>query len=224
MIFNCSKYKGKINPNTLYAVYRSDTIQFIEKQNDIDEDLVNVQFNLEKGQYGMFANEYRPGFLANSKKVDILLFVVDEAKKLSASWILDIKVSVGGKEVIAHLIEQWQASHQHKCTLSNYLEGFAETETIGVITRDYQTKRIQAIAEDLEKEIAAAEKELNAIPNSSIKLIQQRRLLNKRKEYQMFDKFKNGYVTIADKDYPIKIYQLEGDTVPYSCNMEARLA
>ena len=208
MIFKCKKFAGKVLPNTLYAVYYNDeehTIPFVEKQNGVDEDYVNVRFTLERGQYGIFANEYHPGHVADAKKADLLLFVVDEPQKLCSSWILDIKVTVGGKDVISHLIEQWQASYKHKSTFSIYLDGFAETGVIGVITRDYQKDRIEAM------------------PNSSIKMTQQRNLLKTKLEYQLFDKFKDGYVTIADHDYPVAIYQLKGNAVPYSCDMEVKI-
>lgn len=64
MIFKCKKFAGKVLPNTLYAVYYNDKkniISFVEKQNGVDEDYVNVRFTLEEGQYGIFANEYHPG-------------------------------------------------------------------------------------------------------------------------------------------------------------------
>lgn len=226
MIFKCKKFGGKVLPNTLYAVYYSDedhTIPFVEKQNGVDEDYVNVRFALEKGQYGIFANEYHPGHVADAKKADLLLFVVDEPKRLCSSWILDIKVTVGGKDVISHLIEQWKASYKHKSTFSIYLDGFAETGVIGVITRDYQKDRIEAMVEEMRKEIASLTETLEVMPNSSIKMTQQRNLLKTKLEYQLFDKFKDGYVTIADHDYPVAIYQLKGDAVPYCCDMEVKI-
>lgn len=223
MIFNCSKFKDTIAPNTLYAIRKSGKIQFIEKQKEInEEDYVYVKFTLDKGQYGMFANEYRPGFIANSKKVDIFLLIVDEEKKLCASWIFDVKVSVGGEDVIKHLIEQWLASYQHKRTFMNYLTDFSERETIGVIARNYQAERIVKIVEKYTKEIETMAKELDAMPDSSIKMIKQRDLLRKKMEYKMFDKFKNGYVEIDGKDYPIVVYNLEGNKAPYVCEIEVK--
>ena len=51
MIFKCKKFAGKVLPNTLYAVYYNDKkniISFVEKQNGVDEDYVNVRFTLEE--------------------------------------------------------------------------------------------------------------------------------------------------------------------------------
>lgn len=125
--------------------------------------------------------------------------------------------------MISHLIEQWKASYKHKSTFSIYLDGFAETGVIGVITRDYQKDRIEAMVEEMRKEIASLTETLEVMPNSSIKITQQRNLLKTKLEYQLFDKFKDGYVTIADHDYPVAIYQLKGDAVPYCCDMEVKI-
>ena len=223
MIFNCKLYKDKISPNTLYEIRNSRSIRFVEKQKNIDEeDCVNVKSVLDKGQYGVFANEFCPGFVKEVKKADLLMLVVDEANRKCSSWVVDIKVSVGGEDVIRHLIEQWIASHQHKCALLNYLKEFQEKETIGVVTRDYQSERILAIVEKLKKEIEIKTKELDALPGSSIKIIKQRELLGTKLEYQMFDKFQNRCVTIDGMDYPIINYQLEGEASPYVCDIEVK--
>ena len=44
-----------------------------------------------------------------------------------------------------------------------------------------------------------------------------------RLEYQMLEQFKNGYVTIENKTYSIKVYQLEGDESPYCGGIEVKL-
>lgn len=124
--------------------------------------------------------------------------------------------------MIRHLIEQWIASHQHKCTLSNYLNGYQEKEIIGVITRNYQAERILTIVKEFEKEIEMKTRELDELPNSSVKINKQRELLVRKLEYQMFDKFQRGYVTILGTDYPVTVYQLEGKAAPYACNIEVK--
>ena len=79
------------------------------------------------------------------------------------------------------------------------------------------------MVEKMRKEIASLTETLEVMPNSSIKMTQQRNLLKTKLEYQLFDKFKDGYVTIADHDYPVAIYQLKGNAVPYSCDMEVKI-
>lgn len=222
MILKGSRYKGKIERNTLYLISESAIVRFVEHQDETNEDdYVDVKFDLKDKQYALFANEFCPGFLANSKKADILLLVVDETHKKCASWICDVKVSVGGKEVIEHLIAQWIASFKHKNMLTNYLENYSEVETVAVITRNYQTERIQAIVEALQKEIESVSKSLNSMPISSNIIKQQAKLLTTKKEYQMFRDFKNGIVSIDGNSYPITIYELEGDEAPFCFTLEA---
>ena len=76
------------------------------------------------------------------------------------------------------------------------------------------------ISENKKNSIEKLTQILDAMPNSALKMDQQRRLLNLKLEYSMYEKFQKGYVTILGKDYPITIYRLEGDKVPYSCDME----
>lgn len=226
MRFNCTRYTDKIRKiekNKLYKLCQSCVVPFFELQEDGREDLINVNISLETGQFAIFAYEYRPGYVEEIKKVDIFLFLIDETRKQCASWLLDAKMTVGGKNVIIHLIKQWIASHQHKCTFLPYLEGYTETETIGVITRDYQTERIQRMVAGLKEELDAEKIILDKMPNSSIKLNRETKLLSKIKEYELLEKFRDGYVTIADKEYPIQVYKIEKDKEPYYCNMNVSI-
>ena len=66
-----------------------------------------MHFILEKGQTGILVNEYCPGHIKEAKRADIFLLLLDEDRKKYASWLFDIKMSVGGKDVIKYLIKQW---------------------------------------------------------------------------------------------------------------------
>ena len=227
MIFKCKKIKDKIIPNTLYAVYYKDSkepVHFVEKQDeDGSEAFIDIKYTLKEGQYGIFANEYHPSHVTDAKRADLLLLIVDEKQKAWASWVLDVKVTVGGKDVITHLIEQWQETYIHKKMFSIYLDGFTEAETIGVVTREYQGERIQTMVEALGRDIANITESVALMPKSPVVIDQQRRLLGMRLEYQMLEQFKNGYVTIENKTYAIKVYQLEGDESPYCGGIEVKL-
>lgn len=227
MIFKGKKLGEKIIPNVLYVIYDKEgkkTVQFIEKQKEDDsEEVIDIEYVFEKDQYGLFANEYHPAHVADPKKADLLLCIIDENKKEWATWILDIKVSVGGGDVITHLIEQWQASYKHKKMFAAYLDGFVETETIGVITRDYQAARIQTMVEEMKNEIDGITETLKRMPVSSNVIDQQRSLLIKKLRYEVLDQFRNGQVIIDGKNYPIKIYALNGTKSPYYGNIEVKL-
>lgn len=106
---------------------------------------------------------------------------------------------------------------------SIYLDGFTEAETIGVVTREYQGERIQTMVEALGRDIANITESVALMPKSPVVIDQQRRLLSMRLEYQMLEQFKNGYVTIENKTYSIKVYQLEGGESPYCGGIEVKL-
>lgn len=103
------------------------------------------------------------------------------------------------------------------------MNGYKENETIGVITRGYQAERIQKMVEDMGADIALMKKALAALPVSVIKRTKERELLVKETQYQAFKRFQQGCVRISGKDYPIQVYKLEGEKVPYCCNMEVKL-
>lgn len=223
MKFKCERYKEKIVKNTLYEIHHDNVIPFIEHHEGEKDDCINVHFILKEGQVGMFAYAYCPGQVKEAKNVDFFFLLVDAGRKKCASWLLDAKITVGGKDVIIHLIKQWQDAHQHKGTLLAYLEEYTETETIGVIAREYQTERIQRMVERIKGELDAEKSALDEMPNSSIKLNRETKLLSKMEEYKLLEKFRDGYVTIAGKEYPVQIYKIETDKEPYCCNMEVSI-
>ena len=87
-----------------------------------------------------------------AKKVDVLILVIDESNKKFSSRILDIKQSVGGEDVIFHLLEQLQDSMKHKDALAVYMDDFAEVQHLGFVTRDLQLERIEETVEKKEIE------------------------------------------------------------------------
>ena len=135
--------EGKeLQSGQLYTVETSRTIIFEEKDTN---DIVNIKFCLQDDQYGIYGNEYKPSFIEGKgeKRADILALVVDENNKRFGSWILDVKKTVGGEDVICHLVEQLIESFKHKSSIAIYLEDYEEEQHIGYITRDLQSDRIQ---------------------------------------------------------------------------------
>ena len=54
-LYNPSKV---IEKNNLYRVNETETVKFIEQHQSAKE-IVNMEIVLQKGQYGIYANEYR---------------------------------------------------------------------------------------------------------------------------------------------------------------------
>lgn len=125
----------------LYTVRRNRKIVFEEKET---ADRVNIAFSLGEGQYGIYGNEFKPDFVNDegTKRADILVLVIDENKKKFGSWVFDVKQTVGGEDVIYHLIGQLKESVIHKNSITLHLQGYSEEQHIGYITRDLQKERI----------------------------------------------------------------------------------
>ena len=100
-------------------------------------------------------------FLPISKMVDITVFLYCitekqciDAEEQACLYLYDVKDTIGGKDVIFHLIEQWKAGITSALDFTRYI---GDTKyRIGVITRDYNVKRV-------EKEITKCEEEIKKL-------------------------------------------------------------
>lgn len=122
MKFKCNYLKqDKISQSgILYKILQSRKVIFEEEET---KDQVIVNYNINDKQYGICSSEYKPPFVDDEgmKKADILIMLIDEGDKKFSSWVLDIKQSVGGEDVIFHLLEQLGASLKHKMLLQYIL-------------------------------------------------------------------------------------------------------
>lgn len=125
-------------------------------------DVVDVEYQLTKGDKGYFAEEYRPNTIAkeDAKVIDITACIINEKAGMCYWWLYDLKKDVGGQDVIRHLCEQWQAAYSY---LSNSVLNFlvdisiVPIGSIGVITRNFDTNRIRAEFEKLDETIKEME-------------------------------------------------------------------
>lgn len=75
-------------------------------------------------------------------------------------WLYDVKKDVGGQDVISHLCEQWQDAYLYleNSVLNILLNSSIESKgNLGVITRNFDTDRIQAEFEKLNETIKEME-------------------------------------------------------------------
>ena len=144
MKFKCEYLKSDklTKTGTLYKILKSREIIIDEEKT---KDRVIVKYIVQDDQYGICCSEYKPPFIDDegAKKVDILILAIDEKNKKFSSWILDIKQSVGGENVIFHLLEQLQDSLKHKNALAVYMDDFREEQHLGFITHNLQIERIK---------------------------------------------------------------------------------
>lgn len=196
-----------IKKNTIYVIRKSRDISFIESQENSEDDKIIISYDLKPKQYGIFVQEYRPGFIDknNIKKADILILVIDEDEKKYSSWILDVKVTVGGEDVIFHLLEQLCDSYKHKNSIAAYLPELKEEEHIGFITRDYQENRIRMKIIEKEEYVTKERRNMERMA-PSMKSSIQIKLLKMEKDIKILKDFLNGYIEICNIVHPIEKY------------------
>ena len=205
---------------TLYKILKSREIIVDEERT---KDRVIIEYIVQNGQYGICCSEYKPPFIDDegAKKVDVLVLVIDEKNKKFSSWILDMKQSVGGEDVIFHLLEQLQDSLKHKNALAIYMDDFREEQHLGFVTRDLQIERI-------EESVKKREKELNDIKKSTLQMfpiIRNKGMIESiklKKEIETLSMFLDKKMKIKDQIYPIESYisEKQGEYFVYNLQVQ----
>lgn len=149
----------KPQKNVLYEFTDSRVITFKELEVG---DVADVEYQLDDNEIGYFAEEYRAATVAKegAKVVDITAFVIDEQAHICCWWLYDVKKDVGGRDVIQHLCEQWETAYRYlnNSVLSYLIDTPMKiTGNIGVITRNFDTGRIQGEFEKLDEKIKKIE-------------------------------------------------------------------
>lgn len=125
-------------------------------------DVVDVEYQIQENEKGYFAEEYRQNTVAkeDAKVIDITAFIINEETGRCRWWLYDVKKDVGGQDVIIHLCEQWKAAYLYleNSVLNILLDNSMELKgNIGVITRNFDTGRIQTEFEKLDETIKEME-------------------------------------------------------------------
>ena len=153
---------------------------------------------------------------------DILILVIDENNKKFSSWLLDIKQSVGGEDVIFHLLEQLQDSVKHKEALAVYMDDFIEEQHLGFVTRDLQIERIKETVEKKERKLKEIEKsiiEMSPIIRNKMAATSNTKL---RKEIETLSMFLDKKMKIRNQIYPIESYisEKQGEYFVYNLQVQ----
>lgn len=125
-------------------------------------DVVDIEYKIKENEKGFFSEEYRPDTVAkeDAKVIDITAFIINEENNICYWWLYDLKKDVGGQDVIRHLCQQYQAAYRYlnNSVLSYLTDMSMETKgKIGVITRNFDTSRIQTEFESLDEMIKEME-------------------------------------------------------------------
>lgn len=210
--------------NVLYRINRSRAILFKETHDEKGSyELVNLKYDLNPGQYGIFAYEYRnPVTLKQGcKAADILACVIDEEKKKISTFIFDVKSNISAfsdnllkdnalltaiKEV-RDFVEQIHAELLHKNSFILYYkdDGFAEYENIGLITKSFEKEKFILAADMLE---SLFEKECLKVPRL-LELKLKNNLGAYKNEVSRIRDFSQKRVILCGKVYDLNVVLLE---------------
>lgn len=207
--------KAAIEKNKLYAFSQSKTIHYVEEKSGN----VDIEYCLADGQMGYYVHEYRPATVPQhrAKKTDITAFVIDEVSKRVKGYIYEVKKSVGGKNIIFDLCEQWLAGVKYwRHGVVAYLEECMIEEEIGVFTENFEPSRIKTEIDRLERANMSCEPEkippliLGKMNIEKLKRTQELEVLRDFVEYQFT--YKEG---MASEKLSFKVRTLDGKKEHY---------
>lgn len=149
-----------------------------------------------------------------------MILVIDENKNRFHSWILDVKKTVGGEDVIYHLVEQLAESLKHKKAIATYLEDFEEEQHIGYVTRELQRDRIQ---ETISKKSAYIQNEKSKIAHMPVLIGAEARLklLKEEAKLKIIVAFQKDYIEIGKSVYKLESHISVEQNGKYVYHLEA---
>ncbi len=217
------KYTGQeaFLRNVLYQIEASDEVCFTERHADKSEK-VKIEYYLEKGQYGIFAQEFRNPIAGKQdcKTADVLACTIDEERKKILTVIFDVKSNISAfsddllkdgamLDAIKEVLDFTKQLHDeilHKESFMLYYkdEGFEEREILGLVTGNFESSKFIRAADLLELLFEHTD---SSIPKL-IELKLKKNLMAYRNENVRLRNFAEKKVNIGEKTYDLRIFLL----------------
>ena len=183
----------------MYYLDDDRTIVFKEKNTG---DIVDIHFNLKKGETGFFSEEYKGTKWEQSKKVDITCGVLNIKEKRIRFKLYDVKNRLHAEEMILKFYQQLHDGYRafREDVLKSYID-FAQDKELGAITTYFDKNELNKRINALQKRIETIEKmeDKTNQPIGKIKAMQ-----NQTKEKQILDvmvELSNLKFDYRDDDY-----------------------
>lgn len=220
---NCKPYEGFYRKNVLYKINDACTVSFREEHETGKLERVNLVYDLEHHQYGLFAHEFRNPVVRKEgcKTADVLACVVDETQKKIHTIIFDVKsdISAFSDDLLRNeslltaiknvkkFIFQIHDEILHKNGFMLYYsdEGFSEEETIGIVTESFEKEKFAAAADLLEQLLS----DKNILISKLTDLKLKNNLRPYVREVECLRDFSEEKVTISGRLYDLQIFLLE---------------
>lgn len=210
-----------LKKNKLYELSENKrTAVFREEHEDSIPELVEIEFQIPQCGKAIAANEYRNKDYKDSKAADILCILVDESQKKISTHVYDIKRTMTGydetktleelrREVIRRMqdfILQIRDSLIHKeGLLALYQhEGYTEIVTPGLITREFETKKLERLQEKLKSVLDEPAEKHGAVGQKYYIAT-----MSLRKELEMIEHFEKKKIKVLNQMYDLQVILLE---------------
>ena len=220
---NCKPYEGFYRKNVLYKINDACTVSFREEHETGKLERVNLVYDLEHHQYGLFAHEFRNPVVRKEvcKTADVLACVVDETQKKIHTIIFDVKSDISAfsddllrneslltaiknvKKFICQIHDE--ILHKNGFMLYYSDEGFSEEETIGIVTESFEKEKFAAAADLLEQLLS----DKNILISELTDLKLKNNLRPYAREVECLRDFSEEKVTISGRLYDLQIFLLE---------------
>ena len=207
--------------NRLYRINQSMIVPYKEIQSE-GEDIVNLKYDLEEQQYGVFAHEYRNSDTSKlgGKAADIFACVVDEKNKKIYTTILDVKHNISAfsdnlynnKAMLTAIknvreyVKQIEAELLHRDSLFVYYraEDYEEFERIGIATTNFDVNKFIQVANLLESLLRQ-----DVDTNDLVLLKLKNSLSSYVSEIDRIKMFANQKIKIRKTIYNLEVFMLE---------------
>lgn len=198
------KKNANYEKSGLYVIQSSETIEVAEKSGDH----ATVVYQINPGQQGLYAQEFRPQQVPkqNAKVIDLSMGIEDYANKKIVWGLYDLKHTLGGIDDAMRLGEQWQDALRYWYnSVLNYLDGYSKTGQIGVVTTIDEIYRIEEYVECLRQELENAEKLTGTLIGFQNKVANIRR----QTELDFFERFLRREFVYSDPDGKKEVWQFQ---------------
>lgn len=195
---------------SLYIIENSETIEF----SDASGDSATIAYQINEGQHGLYAHEFRPEQVpkADSKVIDLSMGIEDFENKKCIWGLYDLKRTLGGKDDALKLGGQWQAGLRYWYnSVLNYLDGYTKSGRIGVVTTTDAMDRIDEHIKTLRQEINDAEKLNGTLVGAKM----NSDIIRTKKELSFFERFSKKEFIYSDPDGNEEVWSFDVIVSPH---------
>lgn len=188
--------EGKIPTKTrLYGVRHTCDITVEERHTDDGSlEQVILEYIVEEGNVGYFANEYRPDNVpkTGAQVIDITAVMVNHAEECARWHLYDIKRTLAGEKTVVKLHNQWNFGLRYlQQAILAEVSGYFVIPDLGVVTRNYDEERMKRLRDEYKKRCNETE---NTPQNMTLAQKKRRtRIADERAVWKASEAILNGY-------------------------------